>query len=143
MKKLLISILWLNFALVTGCSSFPYKVAIQQGNIIEQDQLNRVQPGMTRNQVQYLLGSPMLEDPFHVNRWDYYYSLKKGGKLQEKHRVSLFFENEKLARIEGDMRPQPDAAPAPDKPEVVVINPEGKEKKGIFGRVLDSVSGDH
>lgn len=139
MKKLIILILWLNIAIVTGCSSFPYKIDIQQGNIIEQDQLNRVQPGMTKNQVQYLLGTPLVDDPFHQNRWDYYYSLKTGGKLREQHRVTLFFENDQLARLEGDMRPQQQAAAPTDKSEVVDINPSGAKKKGFFGRMLEKV----
>lgn len=139
MKKLLILILWLNVALVTGCGSFPYKVDIQQGNVIEQDKLNRVQPGMTRNQVQYLLGTPIIEDPFHQDRWDYYYSLKTDGKLRERHQVALFFDNDRVARIEGDMRPQPNAATEPEKSEVVDVNPTGEKKKGFFRRMLNKI----
>ncbi len=140
MKKLIILILWLNAALVTGCSSFPYKIDIQQGNIIEQEQLNRVHPGMTKNQVQYVLGTPLVEDPFHPNRWDYYYSLKTGGKLRTQHHVALFFENDQLARLEGDMRPHPEAASASsEKSEVVEVNPAGVKKKGFFGRMLEKI----
>lgn len=139
MKKLIILSLWLNVALVTGCGSFPYKVDIPQGNIIEQEQLNRVQPGMSKSQVQYLMGTPLVDDPFHRDRWDYYYSLKTGGKLQEQKRVTMFFDNDRLVRIEGDMRPQPQAETAPNKPEVVDIDPAGPDKKGLFGRMLEKV----
>lgn len=138
MKKLIILSLWLNVALVTGCSSFPYKVDIQQGNIIEQDQLNRVQPGMTRNQVQYLLGTPLVDDPFHQGRWDYYYSLKTGGKMRQTHHVAMYFENDQLVRLEGDMRPQPGAEIQPNKSEVVDVTPTAK-KKGFFGRMLEKI----
>lgn len=139
MKKLIILSLWLNTALVTGCGSFPYKIDIPQGNIIEQEQLNRVQPGMTKSQVQYLMGTPLVNDPFHQDRWDYYYSLKTGNKVHERHHVAMFFENDRLARIEGDMRPQPQAETAVNKSQVVDIDPAGAEKKGFFGRMLEKV----
>lgn len=144
MKKLLIPIVCAVPALVTGCANWlpsVYKVEIQQGNIVEQEDLNRVQPGMTREQVRYLLGSPLIDDPFHQDRWDYYYMQEANGELAERYRVTLFFENDRLARLEGDRRPQPQAAEAapPEATTVVEVNPKPPKKRGIFSRMLEKI----
>lgn len=78
-----------------------YRVNISQGNYLEAKYLDQVQVGMTRSQVRYLLGTPMIADPFHPERWDYYYYFK-AGKTQkvEKRLVVLYFADEKVARIE-------------------------------------------
>jgi outer membrane protein assembly factor BamE len=98
---------------LAGCGSNPferavdhvsaYKIDIQQGNAINQDMLARLKPGMTPSQVRFVLGTPMLVDPFHGNRWDYVYRLEKGGRLIEHRRVTVVFENDKLKGIEGDV----------------------------------------
>ena len=145
MKKLLILIISSSAVLVTGCSWMPrpYTIDVPQGNIVDQDKLNQVKPGMSQRQVTFLLGTPLIEDPFHKQRWDYYYSLKKGGKLEERERVTMFFADGKLARLEGTLRPQPGAAQASaDKPEAkaVEVNPTPKpEKKGFFTRMLEKI----
>ncbi len=86
-----------------------YRADIHQGNIIEQEMIDRLKPGMNKRQVRHIMGTPLLVDTFHQERWDYYYSLKQGGDVQESKRVSLFFEGEKLVRLEGDLIPQPQA----------------------------------
>lgn len=83
-----------------------YRADIHQGNIIEQEMVDRLRPGMNKRQVVHILGTPLLVDTFHQERWDYFYSLKQDGTLQEQKRISLFFEGEKLARLEGDLIPQ-------------------------------------
>lgn len=89
-----------------------YRADIHQGNIIEQEMIDQLKPGMNKRQVRHIMGSPLLIDTFHQERWDYFYSLKQDGELQEQKRISLFFEGEKLARLEGDLMPQePAAAP--------------------------------
>lgn len=101
----------------------PYKVEIQQGNAISQDMLARLKPGMTPSQVRFVLGTPMLVDPFRNNRWDYVYRLEKGGRLIESRRVTVVFENDKLKGIEGDVVA---AAGKPEaKPEA---KPDGEKK---------------
>ncbi len=84
-----------------------YRADIHQGNIIEQEMIDQLKPGMNKRQVHHIMGSPLLIDTFHQERWDYFYSLKQEGELQEQKRISLFFEGEKLARLEGDLVPQP------------------------------------
>ncbi len=83
-----------------------YRADIHQGNIIEQEMINRLKPGMNKRQVRHIMGSPLLIDTFHQERWDYFYSLKQDGELRERKRISLFFTGEKLARLEGDLVPQ-------------------------------------
>ncbi len=81
----------------------PYKIEIQQGNSISQDMLARLKPGMTPSQVRFVLGTPLLVDPFRDNRWDYVYRLQQGDKLLEQRRVTIVFENDRLKAIEGDI----------------------------------------
>lgn len=138
MKKLLIPIVLLLPVLVTGCAI--YKIDVQQGNIITQEALNKVKPDMTREQIRYLLGTPLIQDPFHQQRWDYVYSFDPGGGEREQKRVSLFFQDDRLVRIEGDMRPNPQAAPGPE-PETTVVDVEKahRDRKGLFDRLFESV----
>ena len=97
--------------LLTGCGGWsnpidklsPYKIDVQQGNAISQERLDKLKPGMTPSQVRFILGTPLVEDPFHPNRWDYVYRYQKGGKLTEQRRITVIFENEQLKGIEGDV----------------------------------------
>lgn len=84
-----------------------YQMDINQGNILSEEKVARLRPGMSEDEVRFLLGSPMLVDIFHSNRWDYVYYKKAGKDEPEQKRVSLFFENGRLSRIE-----QPQAQPA-------------------------------
>jgi outer membrane protein assembly factor BamE len=99
---------------LAGCSlSVPvYKIDVQQGNVVDQDMIAKLKPGMTRAQVRYVLGSPLVVDPFRNDRWDYVYTLRKAGKLAEQRRVVLFFDGDVLKRIEGDIVPAGAAQPA-------------------------------
>lgn len=93
------------FTLLGGCSWLPeaHKIDIQQGNILDDDIREQIKPGLTRQQVKYLLGSPIVVDPFHKNRWDYVYFVTLAGHQPEKpKRLSLFFENNRLVRIDDD-----------------------------------------
>lgn len=93
--------------LVAGCSSVPllHKIDIQQGNVITQEMVDKLKPGMTQSQVRFLLGSPMISDAFHKGRWDYVYYLAKKGKLQEQRSITIFFEEDKLTRVAGTLLP--------------------------------------
>jgi outer membrane protein assembly factor BamE len=96
---------------LTGCGSWsnpveritPHRIDIQQGNVINQEMLDRLKPGMTPAQVRFILGTPLIVDPFHRNRWDYVFHHQKGGKLAEHRRVTVIFENEQLKALEGDV----------------------------------------
>ena len=95
-KAFLITILSLGG--ISGCSSLsPFKVAILQGNIIEDKDVEQLVKGLTKDQVQYLLGTPLLNSPVHQNRWDYFYSVKVGGIVIGEKKLSLSFDtNQRL-----------------------------------------------
>ena len=117
-----------------------YRPNIQQGNIISQETINQLRPGMAKRQVRYLMGTPILVDVFHQERWDYIYSEKPNAEPREQHRIALFFENDSLIRIEGDFRPMPVADPLANKPETVVSVPDYKAReKGFFSRTLEKI----
>jgi len=90
--------------LTAGCESLLpslYSVPVRQGNYLDQAMVGQLHPGMTRPQVQRIMGTPLVADPFHQNRWDYYYSYRKDGKLVEQRHVALFFTGDTLARVDG------------------------------------------
>jgi outer membrane protein assembly factor BamE len=159
MQKLLIYWVCGASLLATGCSTFKeasnaipdalnklpliHRPDIQQGNVVSQESINKLKPGMSKSQVSYLLGTPMLVDVFHQNRWDYYYSMKQGNEAPLQQRVALYFEDDRLTRIEGDYRPQAEP-PLEDKKlsdeEVVITVPDYTgDRQGIFSRALESV----
>ena len=84
----------------------PYKMDIQQGNVVTSKMLLKLRPGMTKSQVKFILGTPLLVDSFHTNRWDYFYQLRKQGKIINQRRVILDFENDSLKRVRGDVVPK-------------------------------------
>ncbi|WP_148716239.1 outer membrane protein assembly factor BamE [Chitinolyticbacter meiyuanensis] len=96
-------------ALLAGCGTLNavphYKLDIPQGNEVTADKADQLKVGMTRSQVRFLLGTPLLNDPFHADRWDYVYSDAKGGKLQQKKALSIFFDGDSVARWQGDTLP--------------------------------------
>jgi len=81
-----------------------YRMEIQQGNYLTQEMVSQLQSGMTRDQVRFVLGTPLLVDIFHDNRWDYVYRRGRAGSREiEERRLSVFFENDRLVRVEGDV----------------------------------------
>ncbi len=78
----------------------PYKVEIRQGNLITQDMRAKVKVGMTQMQVRAALGAPLINDPYHADRWDYIYRLEEHSELVENQRLTLYFEQGALARID-------------------------------------------
>src|SRR5688572_31279054 len=105
--------------LLAGCSQIPFpmlpglrahKIDIQQGNYVTQDMVSKVKPGMSRSQVRFALGTPLIADVFHPDRWDYVYVLQKGGRVTEQRRIVVVFRDDKLDRIEGDVAAKSDPA---------------------------------
>ena len=100
MKLHLAPVLLLVF-LLQGC--ILYVPDIEQGNILTEDTVNQIKPGQSEQQVMYILGTPLIRDSLHRNRWDYFYSLKKGrGSGVDKQRLTVIFENGKVAKIIRD-----------------------------------------
>ena len=81
----------------------PYKMDIQQGNVVTQEMVEKLKPGMTPAQVRFILGTPLVVDAFHKDRWDYVYRFSRAGTLQESRRIVIVFQDDRLARIEGDV----------------------------------------
>lgn len=103
-------------AVLSGCFIRPYKMDIQQGNSLDQSQLAKLKPGMTRSQVRFVMGTPLVADPFHLDRWDYLYIERKKGRLVEYRRLTLYFDGDKLRRALTDLPPAPPTPPAPAAP---------------------------
>ncbi len=122
MRKSILSLSLLSLSL-TACSfvlnnlPYVYTIDVNQGNMIDQAMIDQLRPNMTKRQVLYVMGSPMLVDFFHQNRWDYVYSSKKGGEAREQKMISIFFENDQIKSIQGDLKPSavPVVKPSVDK----------------------------
>ena len=98
-------------AALGGCGSSvpilkPYKLDIQQGNVVTSKMLLQLKPGMSKSQVRFIMGTPLIVDSFHKDRWDYFYQMRQGGKIIEQRRVILDFEKELLSKVRGDVVPQ-------------------------------------
>ena len=92
-----------------GSLDFPgvYKISITQGNVILQNMVDQLRPGMTRNQVIFVMGTPLVRDPFHQDRWDYVYNFQPGGGARTQERITIFFVDDQLAAVTGDFVPNP------------------------------------
>ncbi len=86
--------------ILSGCV---YKIEIQQGNFVTQDMVSQLKPGMTKEQVRLVLGTPLLSDIFHSERWDYAYRREDRAGKREQRNLVVFFEDGKLARLDGDI----------------------------------------
>jgi len=141
MKKRLIliitcfSVLWL-----TACSiadwSLVHRIDVQQGNVISQEAINQLEPGMTRRQVQFVIGSPMVADVFHQDRWDYIYLMQPGRGEESREHVTLFFENDVLSRISGTLHPEltTNDTPAAKQQVTLVVPPKERVPPGLVSR---------
>ena len=81
----------------------PYRMDIQQGNFVTQEMVAQLKPGMSKEQVRFILGTPLLTDVFHAERWDYVYYLDRRGKPREQRRLVVHFQDGRLARLDGDV----------------------------------------
>jgi len=105
-KIILLGLIFSTLAFSSGCV---YRATISQGNLIEQEDLDQLEVGMTRNQVRFLLGTPMIDDPFHASRWDYVYYLKIGRKdATFKRWVSVVFEDNLVVEIRKEQELDPE-----------------------------------
>lgn len=104
-RYLIIAIFLMSLAAGSGCV---YRQSIAQGNLVEQKDIDQLEVGMTRNQVRFLLGTPMIEDPFHKDRWDYIYYLKVGrNDATFKRWLSILFEDDLVSEIRKDLELAP------------------------------------
>ena len=96
-------LLWLLPALLAGCMLAPHKIDIQQGNYVDQEMVAKLKPDMTRSQVRFILGTPLVADVFHADRWDYVYLNGKAGDVRRQRKITVVFEGDKLKYIDGDV----------------------------------------
>lgn len=118
----------------------PYKLDVQQGNVVTSKMLLQLRPGMTQSQVRFIMGTPLIQDSFHGKRWDYVYQMREKGKIIEQRRVILDFENDLLKAVRGDVVPTGSEL-AKTTEDVLntgtrVINPNAKpEEKSLLAKL--------
>lgn len=139
MKKLLIIITCFASISLGACSSslhLVHKIDVQQGNVITQDEVNQLKPGMSRRQVQFIMGSPMVADVFHQDRWDYIYRFQPGyGETSSEH-VTVYFNDDSLERITGTLHPDTSGSAESWTPRQVTLEvpPEERIPPGLLSR---------
>ena len=108
----------------------PYRIDVRQGNMVTQEMVSQLRPGQTKDQVRFILGTPLLADVFHADRWDYVYRLQKGNGEIQQRRLVVFFDSGKLVRVGGDVVGEDPAAAsgAPARPAPRVIEITAPEK---------------
>ena len=95
---------------LVSCGSnfgFPgvYRINVEQGNVVTEEMVEQLRPGLNRRQVRYIMGTPLIEDSFHEDRWDYLYLLRNGSELLSETQLTLWFEEDALVRVEGPDAP--------------------------------------
>ena len=120
-----------------------HKIDIQQGNVVDQEMLDQLKPRMNKKQVKFIMGTPVLIDPFHNERWEYIYSFQEGGTVREQRHITLHFENDKLAYISGDIEisniPRQEYKTITEE-NAIIVPISDKEEKGFFGRLFDKIN---
>lgn len=144
MKTFLICILASITLLISACikDKIPsvYRIDIQQGNDVTQQMINKLRPDMTKSQVTYIMGTPLLIDTFHPERWNYIYTLHHGNGGREQQNITLFFEKDLLHHIEGDVRivAREDLSKIGKKGTNVIV-PLSEKKTGLFQSLLNKI----
>lgn len=117
---------------------FVYQIEVQQGNVITQEMIAQLRIGMDKKKVNFVMGSPIIMDTFHGNRWDYLYTIDTKGKKPRRRRITLYFEDDLLARIEGDVVPA--SAPlAVDTRQDMTVDVPKPEKKNVVAKLAAAV----
>jgi outer membrane protein assembly factor BamE len=118
-----------------------YTIDVQQGNIVDQAMIDQLRPGMSKRQVLYIMGSPMLKDVFHENRWEYLYSNQPGGEDRQQKKITLYFDNDTIVGLQGDFRPSklPVIKPSTD---TTVDVPKRNLDESLWGMITDWFSSD-
>jgi outer membrane protein assembly factor BamE len=143
---------------LSACSSVPrlvteYKIDVQQGNVLTQEMVSQLRPGLSKDQVRFILGTPMLVDMFHADRWDYVYRLRKGktGEVETRKFSTFFDADGKLLRVAGDViaaQSGEDAAVPESRSREIDLGSlpaDGSaplppaDEKGFFGKAMEKI----
>ena len=117
-----------------------YRISIMQGNVIEQDMLDRLKPGMEKRQVKFIMGTPTIIDPFHPDRWDYIYTFTYGAKQRTQRHLALYFEDGKLAYLDGDVKTSLRKPPESlRKSKIVEVPLRERKPPGVLDSVLNKI----
>ena len=108
----------------------PYRIDVRQGNFVTQEMVAQLKPGLTRDQVRFILGSPLVADMFHVDRWDYVYRFQPGNGEARQRRLTVFFQDNKLMRVAGDVVAEDGAKAEAPKPAAQVVDIPGPASAG-------------
>ena len=140
MKRYLLALL----PVLTACGSLPdinmdalvnpWKIDVRQGNFVSQSMVAQLKPGQTREQVRFILGSPLITDVFHADRWDYVYRFTSGSGAILDRRLTVFFQDNKLSRVAGDVVAATGATSAeidaPVTRVIEIVNPDAPVAQG-------------
>jgi outer membrane protein assembly factor BamE len=121
-----------------GSLPFVHKIDVQQGNVITQDMIAQLQLGMDKKKVNFVMGSPIIMDTFHANRWDYLYTISERGGRPKRRRITLFFENDVLVRVDGDVKAAEGRIVVDTRQDMTVDVPK-PEKKGVVGTIVNTI----
>ena len=113
-----------------------YRIDIQQGNVVDKEMVDRIEIGMERRKVRFILGTPLLVDPFNQDRWDYVYSLRRGSGEEVGQRVSVYFVDDRLARIEDRLEPGVTPGSAAERAQTLVKVPNRQPRDGFLDRLI-------
>jgi outer membrane protein assembly factor BamE len=143
MNKILILIL-VFFPYLSGCSSWSelslvHSPDIEQGNIITPEMVALLEPGMTQRQVRFALGTPMLIDVFHKQRWEYLFSVKRRNQPIEIKVFRVYFDGDEMTHYTGDIQPDEQISAPPEKQELLVSVPDYDGDLGILERLWYSL----
>jgi outer membrane protein assembly factor BamE len=140
MKKLLIIITCFASLHLVACASrwhIVHRIDVQQGNVVTQDMVDQLKTGMNRSQVQFIMGTPLVIDTFHQQRWDYIYYFKPGYGDATEQKVTLSFDNDTLTGITGAVHPDAGVIVAGEKntPVTVVVPPYERVEPGLLNKI--------
>lgn len=108
----------------------PYRIDVRQGNLVTQEMVAQLKPGLSREQVRFILGSPLVADMFHADRWDYVYRFQPGRGEVQQRAMTVFFQDNKLVRVAGDVVADDGTKPEAAKPATQVIDIPGPAAAG-------------
>lgn len=123
---------------VTERIGIGYRLDVQQGNVLTKEMLGQLRPGMDKKKVTFIMGTPAVKDTFHNNRWDYIYTYQKGREVPKRRHIALFFKDDKLVSLAGDITPA-DGPMAVDVRKDMTVEVPPAPKPGLVDRAVAAI----